>query len=315
MTHFPRADTSHPASWRFVHVTDIHLGSERSYRFNPAWVENWKTAVRQIRALAPDLLLVGGDITRDGTIHEFEFAESCAALDATGLPWHLVPGNMDAGNKVTDRNGPSADRDDPSLNLTEEQVERFNRLARPTPWSFDHRGIRFSGFYEIVTGSELPCDREARRWLASLADLPPARAHVMLNHYPLFVHEPDEPLYDLTDPDHYHDWYFGVDPKPRRFLMEAYRRAGVTHVLSGHIHCRRPPIMAGGMLHCKGPSTAFPQFGDRFPDGDDTLGFLSFTVTEDAIVPEFTALETVSHRTDGWGPGGHPKPEARIYPQ
>ena len=47
-------------SWRFVHATDIHVGSPRSFRYQPAWNENWQTARQQIIELEPDLLLVGG---------------------------------------------------------------------------------------------------------------------------------------------------------------------------------------------------------------------------------------------------------------
>jgi len=307
-THSGRSE-----SWKFAHVTDIHIGSERSFRFSPAFNENWETARAQVMELSPDLLLVGGDIARDGSLHDYEFANSCASIEQAGIPWHVIPGNMDTGNKVTDRDGPWPERDDPSLSVTEELLENFRNLVRPFPWTFLHRGVRFSGFYEIVTGTGLPTDLEARRWLEELAGLPPTRWHIMLNHYPLFVNEPDEGAYDLTDPDHYHDWYFGLDPEPRKFLMEAYRKAGVTHVLSGHIHCRRPPVEVDGIVYCKGPSTAFPQFGDHFPDGDDTLGFLTFTVTEDEVTPEFVPLRKVSKRTDARGPGGHPRPEARDY--
>ncbi len=37
-------------------------------------------------------------------------------------------------------------------------LERFANLVRPSPWSFLHRDVRFSGFYEIVTGTGLPYD-------------------------------------------------------------------------------------------------------------------------------------------------------------
>lgn len=30
--------------WSFVVVSDIHVGSPRSFRYEPAWNENWKTA-------------------------------------------------------------------------------------------------------------------------------------------------------------------------------------------------------------------------------------------------------------------------------
>jgi len=310
--HPDSADST--ASWQFVHVTDIHIGSDRSYRYNPAWNENWETARRQVIDLKPDLLLVGGDIARDGNSHDWEFANSCASLESTGIPWHVIPGNMDTGNKVTCENGPHDDRDDIACNVNEDLLERFRNIVHPFPWTFLHRGVRFSGFYEIIIGTGLPSDLEAQAWLEKLADLPSPNGHVMLNHYPLFVDEPDEDAYDLADPDHYQQWYFGLDPMPRQKVMDAYKKAAVTHVLSGHIHCRRPPIEVDGVTYYKGPSTTFPQFGDHWDDGDDTLGFQLFRVSENGIHYSFVPLEKVSTRTDGWGPGGHPKPEARIYP-
>ena len=47
------------ADWSFVHFSDIHVGSPHSYRFQPAWNENWHTARRQIQELAPELVLIG----------------------------------------------------------------------------------------------------------------------------------------------------------------------------------------------------------------------------------------------------------------
>lgn len=300
-----------PASWRFAHVTDIHLGSPESYRFNPAFGENWATAARQIRALAPDLLLVGGDITRDGNHNAFEFDSSRAALDALDLPWHCVPGNMDTGNKHTDRQGAFEDRDDVACNVTQAQLETYREHIGPLTWSFVHRGVRFSGCYEIVAGTALPAAAELDRWLATLATLPRTRWHVMLNHYPLFTDTPNDPPRDITAHESYLDWYFAPEPGPRRELIDAYRRAGVTHVLSGHIHCRRPPLTFDGITYCFGASTAFAQWSDRWPDGDTRLGFQTFTVTPDGIDYAFEPLAQVSTRKDGWGPGGHPKPEAR----
>ena len=161
-------------SWRFVHVTDIHLGSPQSYRFNPAFDENWATAAAQIKALKPDLVLVGGDITRDGNLNAYEFDRSRAALDALGSPWHGVPGNMDTGNKHTDRQGARDDRDDIACNVTEAQLQTYRDKIGPTTWSFVHRGVRFSGCYEIVAGTPLPSARDLDDWLQTLAPCPAA---------------------------------------------------------------------------------------------------------------------------------------------
>jgi hypothetical protein len=82
-------------------------------------------------------------------------------------------------------------------------------------------------------------------------------------------------------------------------------------VLSGHVHCHRPPFTVAGITCCFGSSTAMPQWAGRWPEGDARLGFQVFTVTPDGIHCALEPLATVSTRTDGWGPGGHPKPEAR----
>lgn len=55
MTSLP----SEPSEWTFVHVADMHVGTPRSYRFQPAWNEHWQEARKQILALKPELLLVG----------------------------------------------------------------------------------------------------------------------------------------------------------------------------------------------------------------------------------------------------------------
>lgn len=299
------------ADWKFAHVTDIHIGSTRSYRYNPAWVDNWRTAAQQLRAIRPELLLVGGDLTRDGSLHDYEFDGSRAEIEAAGVPWHAIPGNMDTGNKHTDRQGARDDRDDIACNVTEAQLAVFRERIGDFPWTFVHRDVRFSGCYEIIAGTALPSAQVLDRWLDELATLPRTRWHVMLNHYPLFTESPDEPACDITSPTDYLRWYFAVDPAPRRRLLDAYRRAGVTHVLSGHIHCRRPPRTFDGITYCFGPSTAMPQWADRWADGDASLGFQVFTVRPDALDVEFVPLARVSDRTDGWGPAGHPKPEAR----
>ena len=54
------------ASWSFVHTADIHLGSPRSYRYDPSRNENWATARKQMEEIGPEFVLIGGDMTYDG---------------------------------------------------------------------------------------------------------------------------------------------------------------------------------------------------------------------------------------------------------
>ena len=60
-------------SWDFIHICDLQPGSSRSFRFDPRMMENWQTALTQLSELNADLLLVGGDLTRAGNLHDFEF--------------------------------------------------------------------------------------------------------------------------------------------------------------------------------------------------------------------------------------------------
>ena len=112
-------------TWTLVYAADMQPGSPRSYRFRPAFAENWKTARDQIAAPRPELLLVGGDVTRDGSIHAWELEEMREDFRGMGVPFHVIPGNMDTGNKHTRRTGPDPVRRDLELNITSQQVAQF----------------------------------------------------------------------------------------------------------------------------------------------------------------------------------------------
>ncbi len=297
--------------WRFIHVTDIHIGSPRSFRYQPAWNENWETARGQIIDQSPELVLVGGDVTRDGQLHDFECAAVKADFDRMPCPVHVIPGNMDTGNKHTRTPGNWAKTDDIAMNLTASQITHFERFFGPSRWSFVHKGTRFTGFYGAIAGSGIPQEQAMWEWLERLPQLPAQEHHVVMMHYPLFIDNPDEDNFDLTDPKHYHDWYFGINQPYRGRMIETFQAAHVDIVLSGHVHCRKTDVF-NGITYYKGASTAFPQWDERWPDGDPTLGFYCFNVTTDGITPTFVPLRERSEAV-GYGPGGHPTPEDRDY--
>jgi 3',5'-cyclic AMP phosphodiesterase CpdA len=92
-------------SFLIAQLSDIHCGSPF---FDPQLLRH---AVEEVRAVAPDLVLIGGDLTTDGYAHEFRDAQSHLAplLDAE-LPTVVIPGNHDAKNvgylHFTDSFGP-----------------------------------------------------------------------------------------------------------------------------------------------------------------------------------------------------------------
>lgn len=289
----------HPV-WSFIHVADIHVGTPRSFRYQPAWNENWQTARKQILDLDPDFLLVGGDMTRDGSTHRFELEQVQADFDDLPFPTHVIPGNHEIGNKYM-KGAP--------MSIQPEFLDRYASVFGPSEWSFDYRGVRFSACNAFLLGSGLPEERLLRTWLLEQGRREPARKHVWMIHPALFADTVDEDDWDPTDDRR--AWYFALDAEPRRFLLEVFKSCGVTDVISAHIHCRRHVRVQGMNVHFA-PSTAFPQWRDRWPDGDPTLGFLRFVADEANLDWEFVPLEWRS-RKKGYGPGGNPGRNERDY--
>ena len=298
--------------WNFVYIADIQPGSPRSYRYNPAWMENWQTAKKQIMELQPEFVLVGGDITRDGTLHDGEFEEMKAELDSMNIEYHAIPGNMDVGNKCTNIQGAVSGRRDPELNITSKELSRYEKFFGPSQWTFSHKNIRVTGFCDMLMGSGLPEEKNLWKFLNSLRELPQNEHHIMLTHYAMFIQTPDEKQYDLSKLDEYYEWYFSIDKIQRERLLPIFHECGVNRMITGHIHCRKD-FEFDGISYNLAPGTCFGQWEDKWQDGDNSLGFYLYTVNGTEMSKEFIPLAKVSTRTDAYGPSGHPPPEERDY--
>ena len=92
-------------SFLIAQLSDIHCGSPF---FDPQLLQH---AVEEVRAVAPDLVLIGGDLTTDGYAHEFRDAQNhLAPLLESEITTVVIPGNHDAKNvgylHFTDSFGP-----------------------------------------------------------------------------------------------------------------------------------------------------------------------------------------------------------------
>jgi len=303
--------------WTFIHVSDMQPGSPKSFRYDPALTANWNIAREQIRRLQPDLLLVGGDLTRDGSIHRFELEEMKTELSDLPCPYHVIPGNMDTGNKHTRKEGlhrrSASQSADTELNVTSRQLQQFSDVFGPLWWSVDHKNVRFSGFADMLINSGLPEEDAFWNWAQAQAERSKAQHHVWIMHYPLFIERPDEPNWEIDDPENYMNWYFSIDTPGRGRLLELFKATGTDIVISGHVHCHRAAVSDGIRFEIA-PSCAFGQWPDRWPDGNAALGFLKYTVADEGIECEFVPLEQTADRSgQKYGLGGHPAPHARDY--
>ena len=129
---------------RFVYAADLQPGSPCSFRYNATWADNWITARQQIMDAKPEFMVFGGDITRAGFYHDFEFTEMKDSLDSIKIPYYAIPGNMDIGNKVSLVHGAIEERDDRFLNVLPERLCAFENILGPANWTFTCGEIDYS---------------------------------------------------------------------------------------------------------------------------------------------------------------------------
>ena len=309
-----------PRNWTFLHVNDSHMGTPRSYRFRPAINQRWAAIKRQMAATDAEILLHGGDFTRDGQTHEFEYLQAREDLDTLPFPSFCIPGNMDVGNKHAATNGDKSlnknnwNWHDPDLNMTASRLDLFASYFGPIHWTFLYRNIRFTGFYAAVAGSGLPHEERFWRLLERLPKLPRAEHHVAMMHYWPFIEQPDEPAWDNTVADQYDNWYFSIDAPHRQRLWENLRAANVDILFCGHVHTGRPAQVVDGIRvfrTCAAGNTA--QMTDRWPDIDTRFGFQRCDVTPSGIDVAFVPGDDQCDEFGTFGPMGHPPIDERDY--
>jgi len=76
---------------KIAHISDLHVTG-------PYFVEEWgNIVIEKVNSLSPELLIVTGDLTQDGHLHEFEIAKRFVDRFDVGERI-MVPGNHDARN-------------------------------------------------------------------------------------------------------------------------------------------------------------------------------------------------------------------------
>lgn len=305
----------------FLHVNDSHMGTPRSYRFRPAVNARWAAIKQQMAALPAEFLIHGGDLTRDGEIHEFEYLQAREDLETLPFPTFVIPGNMDVGNQHAHQNGRKRKWEDkglgwhdPDLNMTAQRLDLFASYFGPIHWTFCYRNVRFTGFFAAVAGSRLPHEARLWRMLERLPDLPPTKHHVAMMHYWPFIEHPDEPAWDLTNPDEYDNWYFSIAQPHRGRLWNLLKKAKVDLLFCGHVHTGRPPQEVDGIRIYRTPAAGnTAQLAERWPEADTRFGFQRCDVTEAGIDVTFIPGDNQCDEFDSFGPMGHPSAELRDY--
>ncbi len=195
-------NTPTPEPFTFVQVCDTQLGFG-GYAEDVAAFEQ---AVRQINALAPDFVVICGDLVNQPD--ERSLNDFIRIKGGLKMPCHLVAGNHDVGNEPTP-----------------ETLSAYRKRFGPDQYSFEHRGSTF-----VVANTclwKFPVDGETQRqdaWLRKTLGAANGSVFIM-GHHPLFIEQPDEA-----------EAYYNLEPGVRAELINLYANNGVVAVLGGHTH-------------------------------------------------------------------------------
>ena len=199
---FSRANDLASETFTFVQICDTQLG----FGGYDADVAAFEQAVRQINTLAPDFVIICGDLVNGPDERSLnDFTRINAGFE---VPCHLVAGNHDVGNEPTP-----------------ETLAAYRKRFGPDHYAFEHRGSTF-----VVVNTclwKFPVDGETQRQDAWLREtLGKANGSVFIaGHHPMFIEQPDED-----------EAYFNLEPGIRAKLLDLYAGSGVVAVLGGHSH-------------------------------------------------------------------------------
>jgi len=86
---------------RLLQLTDLHLLADPEAHFKGVDTRaNLLRALQEAQRLAPDLVLLTGDLAQDEKLGSYQWLVD--QLETTGLPWHWLPGNHDDPELMTE---------------------------------------------------------------------------------------------------------------------------------------------------------------------------------------------------------------------
>ena len=241
---------------RIIVISDPHLSPTHGF----FWA-NWRLACDAANRLAPDAVIVSGDLCINGADSDAEIAFAAQALRGFESPVHAIPGNHDVGD---DPPGQDADQI-----IDARRLQRWLSAFGSDRFAFALGGWRVIGLNAQLLGSGLPQESEQDAWLEAELGRGPQPILLVL-HKPLFQQSANETELTATS----------VNPGPRARLMRRLQSAPVRLVVSGHLHCHRD-VVRDGVRYVWTPS---PAFQGSAPEGAAAVpGILAIELDGEAV--------------------------------
>ena len=301
-------NTDHPI-FSFAIVADTHLTRKESLSFDGNDAAGNKLAamynnlVARVNAMNPEFVVHLGDIT-DPVPVSTEFSASAQvfhkASEVFTMPYYLVPGNHDVGEKIH----PALPKINDEVSITKDAIDQYEKHFGRQRYSFEHGGCLFLVINTMLMNSGLEEEQEQWDWLdETLHDNAGKRVFVFA-HYPLYLSARDEP-----------DFYDNIDEPARSRLIELLAQYSIEGYYAGHVHNFFYNYL-NGMHQFVLPSTGiirtdYMEFFHTPPTREmgsfdpAKLGFFWVDVYADRHVPYLIrASDEQPYRTHSWNSNG-----------
>jgi len=268
----------HPAfePFTFVQMSDAHVGK-------PKAAGTFRRAIESVEALRPrpEFLLITGDLAEKRRRNRRQFRD---ILAGTRVPVHLVPGNHDVGNRISERSLALVGRyretygdDRYAFTVGEPGTHALFLVLNSLwmrPWGTTSRKRRRKLTEHIDTQwqwfeTQLDASRNGEH---------PATSVFVCLHHPPFTNRPQQRLAS----------YLTITMKAKRRLLALCVKHKVQAVLTGHVHRSHLHTYRGVQL-INSPSVFWNT--PRLGGGKVPLGYRVFHVRGDGIDYRYKTLD------------------------
>ncbi len=293
----------------FAIVADSHLTENEKLSFGGGDAYGSKLAatyddlVARINAMKPEFVVHLGDITDPVPVSP-KFDDSAQifhkASDVFSMPYYLVPGNHDVGEKIH----PALPKINDEVSITKRAIEQYEQHFGRQRYSFEHGGCLFLVINTMLFNSKLEEEQEQWDWLENTLQDNADKRMFVFAHYPLYLSARDEP-----------DFYDNIDQPARGRVIDLLEHYKVEGYYAGHVHnffynnlngVHQFVLPSTGIIR-----TDYMEFFRTPPTREmgsfdpDKLGFFWVDVYADRHVPYLIRASDVQpHRTHSWNSDG-----------
>jgi 3',5'-cyclic AMP phosphodiesterase CpdA len=214
----------------FAIIADTHITDEEARAIDGSYQTAKKAAsmycdlIERINRMAPAFVVHLGDITHPTPVSP-DYGETALAFhkasEIFSMPYYLVPGNHDIGEKIF----PALPDLDERITITKRNIGLYEQHFGRQRFSFQHQECLFIVINSMLINSGLEEEQEQWDWLEQTLQNHAGSRVFLFSHYPLYLSTRDELAH-----------YDNVDEPGRSRMLDLLRQFNIEGFYAGHVH-------------------------------------------------------------------------------